>query len=546
MTQVPQSLDERRRIHQSIENLPVEKPLSRHRLEELAQSLVQDEAFVPWTMVLIGSHFWKERVTAVPYSRRLLLLPHCLKSDTCPGQYNAEGLQCIRCGRCELGRFKELAEALGMPVLIAEGSPVVMQKILTGQTDAILGVGCLRSLEKAFDKLQLAGIPALAVPLHGATCKDSVTDNDWVTAMIQTPYAGVPISSVQNTEPTYLHLLRGASRLFVRTNPAAGVQNTTENIAFDFLHSGGKFYRPFITLAVFDALTGSNGTVPDSGEEYVAHLPGYVQDAARCVEVFHKASLVHDDIEDGDPFRYGQPAIHQTYGTAQAINIGDYLLGYGYHLIAELRHQMAPEIVAEMFGVLSSAHRRLCEGQGEELFLTPVNEHTADAGAQLPLHSLTPAKVLTFYVKKTAPAFEAALCLGALSAIQANGTDWQFYRSHQKTFYQFAKHIGAAFQIKNDLDDWQPEDDNKITAAGDALKNRPTLLRALAEGKTKPAPPALSVEELEHFYETQGIFLQARDLIRQFAGKAYETISVFDVHPALKKLLEHFTNTFGQ
>jgi hypothetical protein len=88
-----------------------------------------------------------------------------------------------------------------------------MQWILSGRTSAILGVGCLRSLEKAFEKLQLAGIPALAVPLHTSSCKDSTTDVDWVLEMIQTPFEP---ADPKDVPPTYVHLLRGAARLFDR------------------------------------------------------------------------------------------------------------------------------------------------------------------------------------------------------------------------------------------------------------------------------------------------------------------------------------------
>ena len=55
-----------------------------------------------------------------------------------------------------------------------------MQIILGGQADAILGVACLDVLENTFDKILLAGIPCMAVPLLGNGCRNTATDEDWV------------------------------------------------------------------------------------------------------------------------------------------------------------------------------------------------------------------------------------------------------------------------------------------------------------------------------------------------------------------------------
>src|SRR5438874_2241483 len=79
-----------------------------------------------------------------------------------------------------------------------------------------------------------------------------------------------------------------------------------EQIAYDFLAKGGKRSRPLITLAAYDALTGGKGTLSAEGLE----LPDSVKRTALAIESFHKASLVHDDIEDDDSFRYGAPTLH--------------------------------------------------------------------------------------------------------------------------------------------------------------------------------------------------------------------------------------------
>src|SRR6478752_7352178 len=151
-----------------------------------------------------------------------------------------------------------------------------------------------------------------------------------------------------STEPSqYVHLLRAARQMFepdelerliprARGGPrleqvngagAGGLDPiaATEAIAYDFLARGGKYSRPFITLAAYDALTGGHCTQPDGADRAREYLNDAVRRTALSIEAFHKASLVHDDIQDGDEFRYGQPTLHNQHGVPTAINVGDYL-----------------------------------------------------------------------------------------------------------------------------------------------------------------------------------------------------------------------------
>ena len=50
---------------------------------------------------------------------------------------------------------------------------------------------------------------------------------------------------------------------------------------------------------------------------------------AVAIEALHKASLIHDDIADGDEFRYGRPTLHVSHGVGRAVNVGDWLVGLG-------------------------------------------------------------------------------------------------------------------------------------------------------------------------------------------------------------------------
>src|SRR5262245_44505785 len=523
------------------------RPLTKDEMEAIARRTLEEcgqpEGYVGWMMVILASEFWKDQVAAVPPARRLFLLPHCLKhAEGCPADYDEFGLECKKCGACSIADFRGLADEMGYKVLVAEGSPIVLKIIVSGYVDAIVGVACLNVLEKAIDKILLAGIPCMAVPLLSSDCRNTSVDDDWVMRMIK-----LQASQTKQQTRTYVHLLRAASNLFKpeeleRLAPpqrkaatsGRGPQDggpalndeangkprpmvaaldpiaATEAIAYEFLAKGGKYSRPFITLAVYDALTGGRATGA-AGAEEVTKFSDSVRRAAMSIETFHKASLVHDDIEDDDAFRYGEETVHKRYGTATAINVGDYLIGMGYRLVSRETKTLGAETVADILDCLADAHLRLSEGQGAELLWRDSLDKR-----------LKPLDALKIYALKTAPAFEAALYAGARLAGPAE--------KYLDPIKQFARNLGVAFQILNDLNDWEGDDHNKLAAGGDVTGGRSTVLWALA----REGLPAAKQEELLDLIAcpaarnaTEGVPYSAADRLARVRA-LYEEAGVFD------------------
>ncbi len=536
------------------------RPLGRQGIESCARAILADlglpEGYCGWTMVAVATEFWRADVETIPQSRRLLLLPHCLRnSATCPAEYNELGLLCQSCGACELSDLQAAAQQGGYQVLIAEGSPAVIEIILRGGADAVLGAACLNSLEKVFDKILVAGIPCMAVPLLVGSCRDTSTDVDWVREMIDTPYrpGGTRVR-------TYVHLLRLATRMFdadelerllprrwsgssLAEGNGEGLSGldpvaATEAIAHDFLRRGGKHLRPLLTLAAYDAMAGGAAAADGNGAAH--HVPMAVKRIALAIEVFHKASLVHDDIEDDDPFRYGRPALHRTYGTATAINVGDYLIGLGYRLVAEQRSWLPTRTVADVLGRLADAHTKLTEGQGAELAWRESKDKR-----------ITPLEALKIYALKTAPAFEAALFAGLRLAGPADAL--------AEPVAKFARHLGVAFQILNDLEDWRGEQPNKRTAGTDVLAGRPTILWALALEHLDPGDcrqleilaadrPGDGAERLAtagRLYQQAGVFDKAESLVAKHRRRAHEVADSLP-RPPLAHLFHYLADTILQ
>ena len=98
-----------------------------------------DEVFVDYTAVLVNNEVWRDELAQVPYERRLLLLPKCLRvEEHCPAPFDEFGMLCKECGLCSIEDFTREAEELGYAVLIAEGSAIVTAMVETGKIDAIV------------------------------------------------------------------------------------------------------------------------------------------------------------------------------------------------------------------------------------------------------------------------------------------------------------------------------------------------------------------------------------------------------------------------
>ncbi len=451
---------------------------------------------IGWTMVTIVSEYWREHLASGPSGRRLLLLPDCPLA-TGP---RVDGVPHVCGPRCTITTLWSAARDSGWVVESTSRAVGSMASLLAGQYDGILGVARLRDLEKAFSRLPAFALPVAAVPYDEAAICDAATgrfdscaaaaaaqaiDPEWILSLLGV--AGGAAAPVGD----YLPLLREAAEMFAPAAiealvsrlgiddslgsmaSAAGLQplHATGVLAGEFLGRGGKFLRPFITLASFDAVAADREASSDWQKGETPPSRESVKAAAVAIEVFHKASLVHDDIEDDDQMRYGRPTLHVERGVPCAINVGDYLVGLGYRIIASLPG-VEPLIQRDAVALLADAHVRLAKGQGAELWWRDATDKR-----------LSPAESLEIYGLKTSPAFEAAVAMG----IRLAGVEPE----KAGAIRRYSLHVGTGFQILNDLKDWSGDLENDRRVAGDLLGGRPTLMWALAMERLSAAEAEL-------------------------------------------------------
>jgi geranylgeranyl diphosphate synthase, type II len=464
-----------------------------------------EERYRAFVMVCCGNAIWRPVVGAIPYNRRIFLLPQCLRNAAyCKAEQDELGLLCHECGSCSISGFLREAENLGYVAMVTEGTTITTRLIESGKVDAVIGVGCMEVLQKMFASVSKYAIPGIGIPLVTCGCVDTMADADWIKQEIYNYHEN---SSLRLLNLNYLK--NKSSSIFGEeqlTRFLGTARNHTETIAFESLLSGGQRLRPFLAVLAYEAFTNE----PD---------PLVLNMLALSVECFHKASLIHDDIEDNDDTRYGKETIHARYGIPVAINIGDYLIGEGYRLISE--STLPPEVIREGIKIVARGHRSLTIGQGTELISIRSKE------------ILSRKEMLELFENKTSAAFKVSLLLGAAVGGASSET--------LDVLDRFSDFIGIAYQIKDDLSDYHGDN-------GDIMVRKfSIILSLLAERLSQTEKEILltaysldnhsEIYELIDRYEIQDVTKELLISTIQEAKKCLDNLSNLGLKLALHEIL---------
>jgi len=515
---IPQTKTERdsllKFIREYVDTVNPVPPMPLDEIEVHARKILEDtgfdEIYLHYTAVTLSNEMWRETLAQIPYERRLLLMPKCLRvEDKCPAPFDEFGLLCKQCGLCTIEDFQNEAERLGYAVLVAEGSAVVMSLIQTGQIEAIVGISCLAVLERTFPYVEAAAIPAIAVPLLQDDCINTTVDNDWVWDYIH-------LTSDDKTRRLDLGALQDEVQEWFQMESLEKIMGApeghAEKVAREWLAKDGKRWRPYLTAATVQALR--------TEDERAEGLPDSLRKVAVAVECFHKASLIHDDIEDEDVERYGEPTLHDEHGVPVALNAGDLLIGEGYRLLAEA--DVPAEARVEMMRIAADGQRELCRGQGAEL---------AWANSPVPLKT---AQVVGIFKQKTSPAFDVALKLGAAFVGQLD--------RYGDALGAYSEALGIAYQIRDDIDDLgEDSGDNKLDRIRPSVVLSKTTERSRGDDKEFlkalwTGEAEVTVDRIRHLADESGGLDKCLLLLETFKETAVRSLAEVD-NPNLKGLL---------
>lgn len=210
--------------------------------------------------------------------------------------------------------------------------------------------------------------------------------------------------------------------------------------------NGGKRLRPLLSLMVLESF-----------EQLIT--PSQLK-IATAVEWIHSYSLVHDDLPamDNDLLRRGKPSVHALYGEANAILVGDALLTGAFTVIPQaLTVSRAP--ASESIVLITQYLSQAAGANG--MVLGQIHDMQNHDGAESDFDQESLLSLI--YQPKTAALLRYAAQAGAL-LVKGSANDETFNPDLVTKIADFGEKLGLAFQIQDDLDDFQQDTTESVNA----------------------------------------------------------------------------------
>lgn len=266
-----------------------------------------------------------------------------------------------------------------------------------------------------------------------------------------------------------------------------------ENSILELLESGGKMLRPAFTIIA--------SRFGEYNEERAHAL-------ASVMEMFHMATLVHDDIIDEAEFRRGKETVQSKYGKNYAVYIGDYLFCLCFKILA------TTSSIERGISVDTKVMSRICVGEIEQL----NSRYNTDVSVKDYLKRIS---------GKTAELFSLSLYIGAAESLCDKKTC--------RLFWNIGHNIGMAFQIIDDILDYTATDEEIGKKSGKDLEDGIYTLPLILSMKNNPEEIKKALdkdkygkEEIDDIIrlvrENDGVE-EAKNMAERYSQKAFRDIN---------------------
>ncbi len=213
------------------------------------------------------------------------------------------------------------------------------------------------------------------------------------------------------------------------------------------INSGGKRLRPAVVLL-------SSRVFSYKGDQNI--------NLAAIIEFIHTATLLHDDVVDASLLRRGHATANQRWGNEASVLVGDFVYSRAFQMMVNIDSMRVMKILSETTNTIA-------EGEVQQL----INRHDPET---------TKESYLDVIRNKTAKLFEAAAQLGAVISDRSD--------QEEQAMAAYGRHLGTAFQLIDDVFDYNSSPDEMGKNIGDDLaEGKPTLplLYAMWHGDKKDA-----------------------------------------------------------
>jgi octaprenyl-diphosphate synthase len=300
-----------------------------------------------------------------------------------------------------------------------------------------------------------------------------------------------------------------AVNTLIRTRMASEHAPRIPEVTAHLVEAGGKRLRPMLTLAAAH-MCGYDGP-------FHIHL-------AATVEFIHTATLLHDDVVDESAQRRGRPTANLLWDNQSSVLVGDYLFSRSFQLMVETGSMRVLDILANASATIA---------EGEVLQLTAAQDLKTDEGVYLQIVR-----------GKTAALFSAATKVGGVIASADEAI--------VKALYDYGDALGIAFQIVDDLLDYQGQSSATGKNVGDDFRERKLTLPVIkAVAKADAEEHAFWKRTIEQGKQVEGdletalsllhkhnALADTRDEAIKWAAKSTQALASLPDHPVKQMLID--------
>ncbi|KAJ3797429.1 isoprenoid synthase domain-containing protein [Lentinula aff. detonsa] len=220
---------------------------------------------------------------------------------------------------------------------------------------------------------------------------------------------------------------------------------------------------------------------------------------AQIVEMVHAASLLHDDVIDESPLRRGSLSAPEAFGNKFAVLGGNFILGRASAALARLGDPEVTQLIASVIA-------NLVEGE-----ILQMQDVESPDGQAVP-SSQVAKNAWTLYLQKTYMKTASLMAKGARSAVVLGGcADGEVYK---EIAYAYGRNIGIAFQLVDDVLDYEAVEDTLGKPGGADLQLGLATGPALYAWEEHPEMGPL----IERKFSQAGDVELARSLVKKSAG----------------------------
>ncbi|MCT4672973.1 MAG: polyprenyl synthetase family protein [Prolixibacteraceae bacterium] len=298
----------------------------------------------------------------------------------------------------------------------------------------------------------------------------------------------------QITSPIQTHL--DSFEPFFRKAVKSNI-NMLDKILHYIIRRKGKQMRPIMIFLT----AGLVGDISDK-----------CYDGALTIELLHSATLVHDDVVDDSYQRRGAFSINALWRNKIAILVGDFILGKGLTWCIEKKEYKFLELISEAVSAMS-------EGEIIQIEKARKLDITRDV-------------YFDIIDKKTASLLACSAAIGAASTTK----DEEIINDLK----QFGRDLGIAFQIKDDLLDYQNSNIIGKPSGNDLRERKVTLPLIYALEKNdksvqkkvlkklrKKKKSSKDIQELTQFVKENGGLKHAEEVMQEYTQRAYDRINKY-------------------